>query len=88
MEDKDIEERTIEIIAEVTEVATKDITKETLIEELLNMPDDDEEREELLTALEVDFNIEFFKEQKQNITTVGQVIGYIKENLPAQPQKV
>ena len=79
MEEKEIEEKVISVVAEQMGVDKSEITRETNFVSDLNA--DSLDTVELVMEFEDEFETSIPDEQAEKIQTVGQAIDFIKENM-------
>ncbi len=82
MDDKEIEEKVISIVAEQMGVDKGEINRETNFVNDLNA--DSLDTVELVMEFEDEFETSIPDEQAEKITTVGQAIDFIKEQFKAK----
>ncbi len=79
MTDKTTEERVVDIIVDLLGVEANDVKTDSSFRKDLEA--DSLDLVELIMAFEEEFDGEISDEEAQKITTVGEAVSYIKENM-------
>jgi acyl carrier protein len=74
----DIFEKVVEIVADKLDIDAKEITPETTFEDL---GADSLDIVELVMALEEEFDLEISDDDADKISSIGDAVAYIKENI-------